>query len=572
MSVDDRPVPRTAVPSQRLPSARAVDTAGEARALIDGLVARPWGQVSPSVYETGRVVTFAPWLSGHDRRLSYLLETQRPDGVWGAPADGYALVPTLSAVEALLTELTGEHRPARDGVAAVHRGWLVRSAAAGLRAIEARMCGSAAASMELPDLPAIELIAPALTGRINASLARLADRPVHGLAAWAGRELGPPAGLGGTKLEFVRALLRSGTDVPRKLLHALEIADGEPAGPPRLRPEPTGTIGASPAATAAWLSARAPDDPSSPARWYLETVVAQHGGPVPCGFPLTVFERGWVLAWLIRAGIPVTVPPELVLSLTAPLGPAGTPAADGLPADADTTAGALYALALLGAHHRPDPLYAYETDTHFCTWQGEEGASVTTNAHVLEAFGQYLAASDRAAGDRGGGASGTDTARYAATVVKVAGWLRGQQRPDGSWADRWHASPHYATACAAVALAGFGGPASDAAVDAARAWVLASQHPDGSWGGWGGTPEETSYAVQLLLLTGRPLDAAAKDAVERALPTLLHSLTSADGGGADEPALWHDKDLYRPAAIVRAGVLAALHLAGAAPAAEAMFG
>jgi hypothetical protein len=27
------------------------------------------------------------------------------------------------------------------------------------------------------------------------------------------------------------------------------------------------------------------------------------------------------------------------------------------------------------------------------------------------------------------------------------------------------------------------------------------------------------------------------------------------------PALWHDKDLYRPAAIVRAAAIAALHLA-----------
>ncbi|MFB4305602.1 prenyltransferase/squalene oxidase repeat-containing protein [Actinomadura sp. GTD37] len=567
MSVDDRPALRTAVPSARRPHAGAVDTVGAARELIGGLVARPWGQVSPSVYETGRVVTFAPWLSGHDRRLSYLLETQRPDGVWGAPDDGYALVPTLSAVEALLTELTGERRTARGGGAVMHSGWLVRSAAAGLRAIGARMCGPSAASLDLPDLPAIELIAPALTGRINASLARLDDRPVPGLAEWAGRELGPPAGLGGAKLEFVRALLRSGTDVPRKLLHALEIAGGGPAGPPQLRPEPTGTIGASPAATAAWLDARAADDPSSPARWYLETVVAQHGGPVPCGFPLTVFERGWVLAWLVRAGIPIAVPPELVLSLTAPLGPAGTPAAEGLPADADTTAGALYALALLGAHHRPDPLYSYEMDTHFCTWQGEEGASVTTNAHVLEAFGQYIAACDRA-----GGAPGADTARYASTVAKVAGWLRGQQQPDGSWADRWHASPLYATACGAIALAGFGGTESSGAVDAARDWVLASQHPDGSWGRWGGTPEETAYAVQLLLLTGRPLDRAGRDAVARAVPPLLRSLTSGDGGAADEPALWHDKDLYRPTAIVRAAVLAALHLAGTVPVTDAMRG
>ncbi|MFA1549373.1 prenyltransferase/squalene oxidase repeat-containing protein [Actinomadura chokoriensis] len=562
MSVDDRPVTTTAVPSPRQPSARVDDTAGAARELIDGLVAHPWGQVSPSVYETGRLVTLAPRLRGHDRRLSYLLEKQRPDGSWGAPTDGYALVPTLSAVEALLAELTSDRATAGGGHGSTVDGArLVRSAATGLRTIGDRMCGPSAASMELPDLPAIELIAPALTERINASLARLRDRPVPGLADWAGRELGPPAGIGGAKLEFVRALLGSGADVPQKLLHALEIAGDEPAGPDGLRPEPTGTIGASPAATAAWLAARAADEPSSPARWYLETVVAQHGGPVPCGFPLTVFERGWVLAWLVRAGVPVAVPPALVLSLTAPLGPAGTPAAEGLPADADTTAGALYALALLGAPHRPDVLYAYEMDTHFCTWQGEEGASITTNAHVLEAFGEYVTASVRTGGRRG-----ADAARYASTVAKVAGWLRERQRPDGSWTDRWHASPLYATACTAIALAGFGGTESAAAVDAARRWVLGSQRPDGSWGRWDGTPEETAYAVQLLLLTGRAPAAAERDAVARAVPHLLRSLTSANGDGADEPALWVDKDLYRPSAIVRAAVLAALHLARTVPA------
>ncbi|WP_242608903.1 prenyltransferase/squalene oxidase repeat-containing protein [Actinomadura formosensis] len=521
--------------------------------LIAGLVTRQWGQVTPSVYETGRLVTFAPWLTGHERRLGFLLETQRPDGAWGVPDDGYALVPTLSAVEALLSELTGEAR--RDGGSGLHRAWLAHSAERGLRAIRLRMCGPAAASLDLPDLPAIELIAPALTERINVSLARLRDRPVPGLAGWAGCELGPPAGLSRKKLDFVRALFAAGADVPQKLVHALEIAGDDAAGLPWPTPEPTGTIGAAPAATAAWLGADAADDLENPARWYLETVVAQHGGPVPCGFPLTVFERGWVIAWLVRAGVRCAVPPEIVLSLTAPLGPAGTPAAEGLPADADTTAGALYALALLGAPHRPDPLYAYETDTHFCTWQGEEGASITTNAHVLEAFGEYLAA----------GRPGAQASRYAATATKVAGWLREQQAPDGSWSDRWHASPLYATACSAIALARFGGPESAAAVGAARRWVLEAQRPDGSWGRWGGTSEETAYAVQLLLLTGAVPAPAVRDAVDRAVPRLLRSLTGADGGDFGEPALWHDKDLYRPSAIVRAGVLAALQLVRTMP-------
>ncbi|WP_245623050.1 prenyltransferase/squalene oxidase repeat-containing protein [Spirillospora albida] len=561
MSIDDRPLTETLPPSahhvsaprgsrsahgERRTGSPAVDIAAAAHELIAGLVAHPWGQVSPSVYETGRLVSLTPWLSGHAERVAYLLERQHPDGTWGAPDHGYALVPTLSAADALLSVLTG---PAGTlpGAAAP----LVRAADAALRAVTAHMCGPSAPVLDLPDLPAIELITPALIDGINASLDRLRERAVPGLDAWAGHRLIPPHGMDTAKLQLVRALLGSGAEPPQKLLHALEVLGPEAAGLPQLSPEDTGTIGAAPAAAAAWLGLQGPDESGDPARWYLETVVAQHGGPVPCGFPLTVFERGWVLAWLRRAGVPVTVPPQLVLSLTAPLGPAGTPAAAGLPADADTTAGALYALALLDAPRRPDPLYLYELDTHFCTWQGEDGASITTNAHVLEAFGQFLVTADP--GDEAAG-------RYAATAAKVAGWLRGQQRTDGSWADRWHASPHYATACTAIALAKFGGRESAEAVAAARRWVLGSQRPDGSWGRWAGTPEETAYAVQLLMLTGGSFAPGAAAAVERARPALIRSLTSGAAGAADEPALWHDKDLYRPSAIVRAAVLAALHL------------
>src|SRR5690606_32986290 len=82
----------------------AVDVTAGAEELMRDLMARPWGQVSPSVYETGRLVSLAPWLVGHEARVAYLLATQRPDGAWGAP-DGYALVPTVSATEAILSAI-----------------------------------------------------------------------------------------------------------------------------------------------------------------------------------------------------------------------------------------------------------------------------------------------------------------------------------------------------------------------------------------------------------------------------------------------------------------------------------
>lgn len=42
-----------------------------------------WGSVRPSLYETARVLSAAPWLPGEPLRISYLLEQQAPDGSWG---------------------------------------------------------------------------------------------------------------------------------------------------------------------------------------------------------------------------------------------------------------------------------------------------------------------------------------------------------------------------------------------------------------------------------------------------------------------------------------------------------
>jgi hypothetical protein len=333
-----------------------------------------------------------------------------------------------------------------------------------------------------------------------------------------------------------------------------------------VRPLPPGTVGASPAATAAWLGAEPPDR-DEPARLHLEEVARLHGGPVPCGMPVTVFEQGWVLSWLARAGIRITTPPArlnvLIDGLAQADRPGGTAAGPGLPADADTTSVALYALALLGSPRPPDALEAYRTERGFCTWQGEQGFSVTVNAHVLDAIGQYVACRPEAA------------PAYADVIREVSEVLCERQADDGRWLDRWHASPYYATASCAWALAEFGtgesgsggagaagdrvrAPEIDRALRRAVRWVLDTQRPDGSWGIWGGTAEETAYALQILLL-GPPagLDAARASAVERGRDRLLRAQEWDDG-----PAMWHDKDLYRPVGIVRAAVLAASHLSG----------
>ncbi|MFI6522049.1 prenyltransferase/squalene oxidase repeat-containing protein [Spirillospora sp. NPDC050679] len=523
--------------------------------LVAGLLAEPWGHSSPSVYETGRLVSLAPWLTGHAERLRFLVESQRPDGSWSAPSPAYALVPTLSATEAVLSAIAA-------GETAVEPAVLAKCAARGLEAL----AGPLADPPNLPDMPAIEHITPALIARIGRLLDRMRERPPAGLEHWvtAGPPP-PPAGMDGALLPVIGDLLERGIELSEKLLHALEIAGDAAVGAPSVPSvavgdpsAPTGalrTVGASPAATAAWLGpdgdGGALSDPAEAAalRRYLEKAASQHGGPVPVAVPITNFERGWVLSWLLRAGIPVKAPSALIVAMRASLGPCGAPGGAGLPDDADSSSGLLYALSLLGAPCPPNLLWKYETDTHFCTWQGENGHSITTNAHVLEAFGHYLAGNERAA----------DAARYAMSARKAASWLRAQQEDDGRWHDRWHVSPYYATFCAALALDEFGGPESEEAVARAVRWMLATQNADGSWGGLGGTVEETAYALQLLLLA-RNVPAEAADAVARGTALLRAAALTGDLD-ADKPPLWHDKDLYRPVAIVWAAVLAALHLA-----------
>ncbi|MEV6987361.1 prenyltransferase/squalene oxidase repeat-containing protein [Sphaerisporangium sp. NPDC051017] len=518
--------------------ALTADVAAEARTLVSGLMTRPWGDASPSVYETGRLAALAPWLTGHAERIAFLVGTQRPDGLWG-PHEDYALVPTLSAADALLGELV-RTSPACSPAVAEAAGRALR--ALGLRA--RRGFGA-----PLPDMPAIELVVPALVTSVNRLVRALAGSSVPG--AWESCPLLPfPEDMDDARVRLVRERLRQGAPLPVKLMHALEVAGEAAVRAPAVVVTPEGTVGASPAATAAWLGEPGGPGRSAPlAHEHLEAVVRLSGGPVPCAVPITVFERGWVVSWLLRAGIPVDVPVELVASLGERIDPDGVAAGPGLPADADTTSVALYALALLGAPREPGSLWAYHTGTHFSTWLGEDGHSTTVNAHVLDAFGQFTAARPDA------------RPRYAEAVRRLAAWLCARQRADGSWTDRWHVSPYYATACCALALGEFGGAASRRPVRLAADWVLSSQRPDGSWGLWDGTPEETAYALYQLLLAGGGTTGSARSrrlsaAIERGQEYLLRS-----AGRVEDPPMWVDKDLYLPVAIVRAVVMGALHLA-----------
>ncbi|WP_131741212.1 prenyltransferase [Actinomadura roseirufa] len=529
----------------------------EADGLLADSAADGWAQISPSPYENARVVTVAPWLAGHGRRIRHLCERQAHDGGWGVT--GFRLVPTLSAVEALLTVCTRRHGPdaevpfepvvtaAVKGLATLRR-WLDP----GLRHPEATA---------LPDTVAIEIVVPALVEMINGHLAGHVADPPSGLPDLGPATLRSPAGTDAELLATLREATVSRRALPPKAWHAWEFLAPGWSCAAEARPI-EGSVGCSPAATAAWLGGR-PGGPAAPgvpgtAPWprtpaardagrFLNDLQEHRSGLLPLGAPMPNFERAWVLGTLAAHGVPHTAPAAMLDALDAALGEDGMAAGHGLPPDTDDTASALYALALHGRERRPDSLLRYYDGGHFCTYHDERTASPTANAHAIEALGAWLSLRP---GEDG---------RYRPALNGAVDWLLESQSPDGRWDDKWNGSPYYATACCAQALTAYGGEGARPAVERAVGWILGTELPGGRWGHGDGTVEETAYAVLTLRLDREtPRAATVRGALSRAARTL------SDGDVTeDSTPLWIGKDVYVPVRIVRASRIAALHVLNA---------
>ncbi|WP_317441124.1 prenyltransferase/squalene oxidase repeat-containing protein [Streptomyces collinus] len=525
----------------------------EAQALLETSQADPWAQISPSVYENARAVTVAPWLGGAGRRLHYLCEEQAPDGGWGVA--GFRLVPTLSAVEALLTawrrgedaEMAGPDRVRRAAIRGIEtlRTWLTGGQ------------GSEEAE-HLPDTVAIEVVVPGLIGQINAHLARCRTALLPGLPERLESLVLPlPRGTDDSILVALRAATAGGRTLPPKLWHAWEILS--PGRPFASEVQPVnGSVSCSPAATAAWLGG-SPTGPDALGRGstprpaataearaalrFLEDLQRHRHGLLPLGAPMPNFERAWILASLATHGVPHRAPDSLLDSLDAVCSEEGMAAGDGLPPDADDTAVGLYALARHGRRRRPDSLLRYYNEGHFCTYPDERTASPSANAHALEALGYWTRRHPE------------DLSRFGEPAVGASDWLLSVQNADGSWTDKWNGSPYYATASCAQALAEYAGETARPAVERAVSWVLSTRHPGGLWGHGAGTVEETSYAVWILRLS-RDHRHARK--VREALEATRFILAQGEITEGSTP-LWIGKDVYTPVRIARAARLSALH-------------
>ncbi|MFC5747415.1 prenyltransferase/squalene oxidase repeat-containing protein [Actinomadura rugatobispora] len=506
--------------------------------LLARITSGPGGHLSLSIYETARLVRLAPWLWGHHARIDYLMARQQRDGTWGGPGL-YALVPTLSATEALLRLACAQDRPSIRAERRTDAADLLATAAErGLQALHHLLGGSASA--RLPDTLGADTLVPYLIGEINRRLCRC-DRPQ---AAHRRLRRQPP-------LPAPHPDPASTTPAPRQAAppripgtqamagHLLE-ASGEMGDGVHLPSPGDGLVAGSPAATAAWIARRGGDARAPRCAHRLDHVARRHGGPVSSLWTAAEFDQAQVVAALARGGLAGAVPPTVRDALRRSIARGATGLALGLPGDCETTSTMLYALNALHARTPLELLEGFETATHFQRWPGEPLPSTVTNAHVLEAVGSHIALHPQ------------QRPRYAPTIAKVARWLYSRQNRDGHWDDPWHASPYYATHCAAVALGRYGDASGNAAVARAVQWVHSTQRPDGSWGIWNGTAEETACALQTIMAA--PHHVSPAPLVRGA--TALQRLTSA---GGDHPPLWRGKELCAPTAIIDAVIVAARH-------------
>jgi halimadienyl-diphosphate synthase len=497
----------------------------DASALLAKVAADPFGQVTVAFYDTGRLVVLAPWLAGHEPRVDFLCRRQSPDGSWGG-RDGYALVPTMSVTAALLTELTRK-------VPRGQRKRLARAALRGLAALQRLLVPG----VTVPDTIGVDLIVPALLEELRGLLANAVGDPfLVDLPSDAASTLRLPAGLDPRSLPRARSRLAT-REPSQEDWRCLEIFGPAAVAAPSVRPA-MGAVGCSPAATGAWLGGASGD---RAALAFLHRLQKRHDGPVPGFIPITYLEGAQVLNALALAGFTAKVPEVVLDRLEAGLTAHGAPAAPGLLPDGDNTATVLAALVRHGRVHAPGALAGFWSDDHFRCFLDERKASVSTNARALEALELYRS---RRPDHQG---------RFAATAASTARWLLDQQRPDGSWWDRWHASPYYATSACVLALARYDAAWARVAINKAAGWMYDTQQADGSWGRWQGTVEETSYAVQVLARAAHyrgASAAAARGCHFLADPPLL----------ADHPPLWHAKDLFAPLAVIRAQRLASLRL------------
>ncbi|MEZ4729702.1 MAG: prenyltransferase/squalene oxidase repeat-containing protein [Caldilineaceae bacterium] len=474
------------------------------------------GLISPSIYDTAQVIRLHPPPEGTEPAITWLLDQQQADGGWGEPEAPYARdVPTLATVLALHTRSS-----CRKTSAAVDAGLIFLDRQA-----------EQWAEMPMDALPiATEMILPYLIEEANRVGLTIDRKPYATLYHLRDR-----------KCRFISAKpLQVGTP-PTYSWEALgKQADS-------IRPDCSGGIGHSPAATAAWLrqAEHHPDlvDTCDTARNYLESAAAATGsgipGVVPNVWPITGFELAYGLYALLITDL--LQHPFLTNAVKVKTSELGTIMQNGngvcfgkrFTPDVDDTS---VALAVLQATKHPVDsavMVQFENGGHFCTFQHELNPSIFANAHAL--YGLAYTGEQYPAAER---------------------FLLERQYADGRWlSDKWHSSWLYTTLEVMLTLGQLG---YFSEVRRAVPAILAAQKADGGWGsGLQSNRIETSYTVTALSAVQKmgllcEDEKAALQQGHQWLARMYHPNTAVDS------RVWLGKELYTPYRVDRIYELSAL--------------
>ncbi len=466
------------------------------------------GAISPAAYDTAFVARLRqpddPKTLAYPQTLNWLLRSQNADGSFGTslPIPKEKLISTLSA----LVALADLPQNLQDGAA--HRA----------RATALRFLYEDTGNWQTGlDTAGFELVLPALLDEAKVRELPLPYERFMGISAQRDAKIGhiPP------RLIY---------NVKTPLLHSLEYLgnrlDVEAA---RKQLSPNGSFANSPSATAYFMLKTRDEQ----ANEYIALLLRNRGdGSIPTVAPFEVFEIAWVLYNLARADQQPAEAQPLVRYLAQALTDDGVGVSrEGLRPDADDTALTLNVLHRYGYPISAGPLRPFEGINFFFTFPLERDASVTTNAHVLEVLHTVA-----------------PFPRQHVIQQKVLKYLRDVRVDGDHWVDKWHGSPFYATAHAVFALTA---PAPDVCLPAWN-WFVKSQREDGSWGWFSrGTPEETAYAVQALMLAPDEFRAGMREQLGRAAAYLNET------EGEPVIPMWVGKTLYGPTQVVRSAVLSA---------------
>lgn len=300
-----------------------------------------------------------------------------------------------------------------------------------------------------------------------------------------------------------------------------------------------GSIANSPATTAYLLLQ---GGNSQAALDYLERMKTQPGG-IPHFYPLRIFEIAWVLEHLSFGGLPLhedtLIEPSIWEELWAAVSEEGV-AMD--PAfginDGDTTAVTARLLTLSGRPVDPMVLGCFEDPGAriFRTFRFERNASVSTNAHALEALALMPDYPDRQE-----------------VWDRIVTMLLAERKYQSYWIDKWHASPYYATSHVLLSLLHTKESLVTECLGSVD-WLIHMQRDDGSWGHFArGTVEETAYALLTLFHYHRAFNLVDAEVLRRGAAYLWRASEASDS----YPDLWIAKSLFAPEGIIRAAVLSA---------------